>query len=144
MFRDVKIVGIDLERCEPIEGLGRMQRVILMLSRTPSEYWCYAFNALWREQIYSAKRHAIADFSEIAITCLPEELDQFHMPHLKKVIEAANYAARARYEAARQIIAARQDRITGTVPAYYQHSIQPWRERPSRTLHWRCSGRTRS
>lgn len=99
VFNDITLLGVDSERSVPLKNAGRMSRVILGFSSAAPESWCNEFNTLWREQIYSTKRHATASRYEVEITCLLEELERDHLPYLRAVMQQVNYSYRSRHAA---------------------------------------------
>ena len=101
IFNDITLIGVDSERSVPPVSSGRMSRVVLGFSSAAPESWCNEFNTLWREQIYSTKRHATASRYEVEITCLLEELERDRLPYMRAVMQQVNDSYRSRYAASK-------------------------------------------
>jgi hypothetical protein len=94
-FDDIVILGIDQDASSRIDERSALFDVVLKLSASAPWEWASYFNGCWEREFYMLKRHAEVAGSRITITCVPEELEQEHLPHLNSVIEQTNVAYRA-------------------------------------------------
>ncbi|TCW22128.1 hypothetical protein [Vibrio crassostreae] len=67
-----------------------MYEIVIELSVQAPQIWQEIFNTLWQRNIYMQKRSAFANSYSITITCLPDELQQSHVPELKNVVDQTN------------------------------------------------------
>ncbi|MBL8570942.1 MAG: hypothetical protein JNK84_17875 [Phreatobacter sp.] len=83
------MVGLqDVRDGHPSEG--QMRTVVIQLSEYAPTLWSEHFNSEWAQHIYMMKRRAVAMGNTIEIYCVPSELQDNHIPELKKVIDATN------------------------------------------------------
>ena len=93
-FQDIKIVGMDETASKrPDPNKSRYDIVLTLSASAPSE-WSEYFNKRWADYIYGMKRNAYVYGSKLTIHCAiedaPEDLEQDHLPELKKIIEEIN------------------------------------------------------
>lgn len=94
-FEDITILGIDDKFSSRPDSSSALFDVALKLSASVPWEWANYFNERWGQEFYMMKRHARASGSRITITCVPDELEQDHLPHLNSVIAETNKAFRA-------------------------------------------------
>lgn len=104
-FEDIRLSGFDKSRVTQ----GRtplLWNVPLKLSASPPRGWAEIFESEWRSNIYNMLRRASVVGDSIVIRdCALHEVDKYHVPQLKKVIERTNalyrdYLERAEVEEA--------------------------------------------
>lgn len=94
-FKDIKIAGLDEEASAPREPGSPMFRMHLTLSASAPSAWSQYFNDRWQGHFYMMKRRAEAYGSSIIIECIADELQNDHLPELKKIVADTNTAYRA-------------------------------------------------
>ncbi|MCE4937480.1 hypothetical protein [Aliivibrio fischeri] len=67
-----------------------LYEIVIELSACAPQYWQEIFNHLWQQNFYMMKRDAVAYSYNVTITCVPDELQQSHVPELKRVVEQTN------------------------------------------------------
>lgn len=111
-FHDLKIAGLDEERCYRL-GTGEV-RLYLQLSEKPPVGWSYLFIRAWQSMIHVPERRVGMEDGAIWIECTPAELKSHHLAELESALAQANQqfwsaverrlnAERAQREAARQM-----------------------------------------
>jgi hypothetical protein len=91
-FTDIKIIGMDDAASRPGDLNSAIVNVTFRLSAvTPSE-WANYFNAAWQQHIYMMKRRARVFGRTLEIECVPSEIENDHLPELKKIIAETNRA----------------------------------------------------
>ena len=105
-FSEIKITELDDGASGP-SGPGALMRLVLKLSDTAPYEWCEFFDRAWQQNFYMMKRSAHASGDNIEIICMPEELQNDHIPQLKKVVAETN-ASYAAYGAKQEQLAAEQ------------------------------------
>lgn len=106
-FKDIKIVELDENASHTREHNSRMVNIILILSESAPDAWARHFNNQWQQHFYMMKRDASVSGKRLEIYCLPEELQQYHIPELKSVISKTNLAYRSLVEQAQRDAAER-------------------------------------
>lgn len=89
-FVDISIVGMDDEasyKPDPNKGL---YNVALKLSSDAPYDWANYFNRRWQQHIYMMKREATVSGTTLTVHCVPDELQNDHLPELNKVIAETN------------------------------------------------------
>ncbi|EGQ8527897.1 TPA: hypothetical protein I7264_25790 [Vibrio parahaemolyticus] len=89
MFEPIKLKKVIDEQSRRYEDTALYEIVIELSARAP-QLWQDIFNNLWKRNLYMMKRNAIANSYSITITCVPDELQQSHVPELKRVVEQTN------------------------------------------------------
>jgi hypothetical protein len=87
-FTDLTITGVNKDRSEQVQGA--FYRIFLQLSAHPPGAWAQLFDGLWLHTLYSMKRRAGISGDEVWIECVPEEIKQYHLSELKKVVSQTN------------------------------------------------------
>ena len=93
-FEDITILGLDEESSSRVDSKSALFNVVFKLSATAPWEWANYFNDRWAKEFYMTKRKADASGSAITITCIPDDIEKDHMPHLNKVIADTNSAYR--------------------------------------------------
>jgi hypothetical protein len=88
-FTDIKIVGLDDAASGP-SGQGALVRLSLKLSDSAPSAWSQYFNEAWEQHIYMMKRRASVFGDRLEIVCMPDELQNDHLPELNNVISETN------------------------------------------------------
>lgn len=108
IFEDIKIVEMDENASYKSEPSTKMMHIIFILSESAPYDWAEYFNDRWKQNFYMMKRAAYVSGKRLEIYCVPEELQQYHIPQLKKVIAETNSAYRAHLEQTQRITAERE------------------------------------
>ncbi|MBH5399020.1 hypothetical protein HZZ13_14735 [Bradyrhizobium sp. CNPSo 4010] len=90
-WTDIKIVELDEAATGP-SGQGALVRIVLKLSQSAPSEWAEYFNNAWSQHIYMMKRRASVSGRTLEIVCMPNELEEDHLPELKKIIAETNQA----------------------------------------------------
>ena len=85
----ILIVGMD-EEASGHSRKGALVDIHLKIAPSASVDWCQAFDVAWRNHFYMIKREAHATSDHIIILCVPSELQDKHIPELKKVVATTN------------------------------------------------------
>lgn len=91
---DIKITGLDDKLSTP-SGKGSLLALHFSLSSRPLPVWADTFDKLWKLHVYMKKRHAVCNGTHIVLIALPSEVQDEHLPELKKVIEETNAIVKA-------------------------------------------------
>lgn len=97
-FTDIEIAEFLPDECEPTDR-GALQKLVLKLAPYPPLEWQNYFNAAWEQHLYMSKRRAWVYSDRLAIVAMPNELQNDHIPELKKVVRETNQAYRHHFEA---------------------------------------------
>nr|WP_090441121.1 hypothetical protein [Pseudomonas benzenivorans] len=97
-FEDIKIIELNESESYKSEPNSHMMHVVLTLSASTPYEWSQYFNDRWQQQFYMMKRRASVSGKRLEIYCVPDELQQHHVPELKKVIAETNAAYRGYLE----------------------------------------------
>jgi hypothetical protein len=108
-FEDIKIIAMDDGASYNSEPNTQMMHIVLTLSASAPYEWSQYFNDCWQHQLYMMKRRATASDKRIEIYCVPDELQQHHIPQLNKVIAETNAAYRGYVEKSQRDAAKRAD-----------------------------------
>jgi hypothetical protein len=101
-FTDLAIVGLDDEASFKSDLAKKLFDVHLTLSATPPLEWAASFDSRWVIVLYRKKRRAWVSGDRIVIHCVPEEIEEDHLPQLKRVVAETNHEYR-RYTEARAL-----------------------------------------
>ncbi len=93
-FEDIKIVSLDDKASYKSDPSSALTHVILSLSASAPYEWSNYFNQLWRQQFYPMKRNASVSGKRLEIYCVPDDLQDNHLPELNNVITKTNQAYR--------------------------------------------------
>lgn len=88
-FEPILLKKVIDEQSRRYEDTALYEIVIELSARAPQS-WQDIFNHLWQQNFYMMKRTAVAYSYNITITCVPDELQQNHVPELKRVVEQTN------------------------------------------------------
>lgn len=103
-FEDIKIISVD-DKATYKDGLkAALTHIVLNLSVSAPNKWANDFNQRWSQHIYTMKRKASVYGKQLEISCVPEELQEVHIPELNKVIAQTNQAYRQHLINARKSI----------------------------------------
>lgn len=102
-FEDIKIIAMDDKASYKSDPSTHMVHVVLTLSASAPHEWAEYFNDRWQNQFYMMKRRASVSGKQLEIYCVPDELQQHHIPQLKKVIAETNTAYRSYVEKAQRV-----------------------------------------
>lgn len=89
-FEDIEITGIDDKASSRPDSRMALFDIVLTLSKSAPYEWSEYFDALWQRHIYMMKRSASVSGNRLTIHCVPDELEQYHLPELKRVIAEVN------------------------------------------------------
>jgi hypothetical protein len=79
-----------LDRASGPYGRGELMRLVFRLRPGAPPEWTDRFNLLWRDHVYEGKREARAEVDKLEIVCSPEEIEERHLPELKKIVALTN------------------------------------------------------
>ena len=108
-FEDIKIVSMDDASSHRPDPNMAMFNIVLGLSSSAPHEWASYFNQSWKQHIYMTKRRASVSGRKLEIYCVPDELENDHIPELNKVIVETNNAYKAFLTKQTQQEAARQE-----------------------------------
>ena len=91
-FQAIKIIAFDEKATYQSDPNSELRHVVLILSAVVPPAWSKYFNACWTSHLYMKKRKASASGDRLTIYCVPDELQNFHIPELNKVIAETNRA----------------------------------------------------
>lgn len=91
-FEDVEIAGLDKERSRRSSGkASELFDLYLELEPSPPPAWGRIFDQIWERKLYSTmKRDARAVGGHIRISCVPDELEDTHLPALREAVADTN------------------------------------------------------
>jgi hypothetical protein len=98
-FTDLAIVGLDDEASFKSDLAKNLFDVHLALSATPPREWAAHFDRRWITVLYRLKRRAWVSGNRIVIHCVPEEIEEDHLPQLKRAVAETNHEYRKYAEA---------------------------------------------
>ncbi|HEY5911176.1 MAG TPA: hypothetical protein VJA21_11290 [Verrucomicrobiae bacterium] len=87
-FEQIRITDLDVDLTQPSQEGAGFQRLYLKLSAEPPAEWVTLFEQERRFPRHSKWRNAWVVGTHIVIECVPEDLEQFGLNHLKE--DAAN------------------------------------------------------
>ena len=93
-FEDIKIVAFDDHATYRSDPNSALMHVVLTLSASAPCEWSDYFNQRWKSHFYMKKRNASVSGKHLEIYCVPDELQEDHIPELNKVIAETNQAYR--------------------------------------------------
>ena len=89
-FEDIRIVDFDEELSYNPDPSRDLYEMYVELSDTPPAEWQRIFDAEWEHQLYSMRRRARIEGKHVVIRCVPEEVEQHHLPKLKESVKSSN------------------------------------------------------
>ncbi|HEY6984859.1 MAG TPA: hypothetical protein VH375_02165 [Rhodanobacteraceae bacterium] len=109
-FDDIEIVDLDVAKTTWSRVHSSMRTVYLRLSREPDVAWTRQFLEE-RGKRMNPKRHGLwIEDSYIVIDCFVDEIEQFHLPDLRRSIDFANARSRERIDRTReQLVESQED-----------------------------------
>ncbi|KNH27953.1 hypothetical protein [Pseudomonas farris] len=93
-FEDIKIVSLDDKASYKSDPSSALMHVVLSLSASAPYEWSNYFNQRWLQQFYMMKRNASVSGKRLEIYCVPDDLQNDHIPELNKVIAETNHVYR--------------------------------------------------
>ncbi|MFA5924797.1 MAG: hypothetical protein WC856_26520 [Methylococcaceae bacterium] len=93
-FKAINIVSLDDTASSSSDPNSTLVNIVLNLSSSAPHEWASYFNERWQSHIYMMKRRASVSGNRLNIYCVPEELQNDHLPELKTIIEETNQAYR--------------------------------------------------
>lgn len=109
-FQAIKIIAFDDKATHQSDPNSALRNVVLILSAFAPADWSKHFNACWTSHLYMKKRKASASGNRLMICCVPDELQNDHIPELNKVIAETNLAYQKYLIDAKCAAAARAER----------------------------------
>ena len=91
-FEDIRIISMDDAASRRTDPNLALVNIVLNLSSSAPHEWASYFNQLWQQHIYMMKRKAQVSGKRLEIYCVPDELQENHIPELNKVINETNVA----------------------------------------------------
>jgi hypothetical protein len=89
-FEEIRITDLDVDLTQPSQEKTGFRRLYLKLSRVPPPEWVKIFEQERRFPSRPIWRNAWVVGPYIVIDCVPEELEQFGLNHLKKDVANTN------------------------------------------------------
>jgi len=89
-FEEIRITDLDVGLTQPSQEAPGFRRLYLKLSEEPSPEWVKIFEQERRFPSRPVWRKAWILGAHIVIECIPEELAQFQLNHLKEDVTNAN------------------------------------------------------
>jgi len=89
-FKDIKVVGLNVEATQPSGRGGALREMHLQLSDTPPGPWSEIFRNEHQLPRHSMWREAWISGDHIIVDCVPEELKGDHLPYLKEDVANTN------------------------------------------------------
>ena len=86
----IRIIDLDVALTEPSQEAPGFQRLFLRLSEAPSPGWIKIFEQERRFPAHQIWRNAWVAGAHIVVECIPEELKQSHLNHLKEDVATTN------------------------------------------------------
>jgi hypothetical protein len=88
LFEEIRITDLDVDLTQPSQEARGFRRLYLKLSGEPPPEWVRIFEQERRFPRDRIWRNAWVIGAHIVVECIPEELEQSHLNHLKE--DAAN------------------------------------------------------
>jgi hypothetical protein len=89
-FEEIRITDFDVALTRPSQEAPGFQRLYLKLSQEPPRQWVKIFEQERRFPRHPVWRKAWVVGAHIVVECVPEELEQFQLNHLKEDVATAN------------------------------------------------------
>lgn len=95
MPESIEIIDLDLARSRNPDPSKAMYDMYLVLSGTPDTNWRQIFDYEYASVLHNMKRRAQVRGEFIVVHCPPDEVEKYHMPHLRQTVKNTNekYAA---------------------------------------------------
>jgi hypothetical protein len=89
-FEEIRIIDLDIDLTQPSQEAPGFRRLYLKLSEEPSPEWVKIFEQERRFPPHQIWRKAWVLGAHIVVECVPEELEQFQLNHLKEDVATVN------------------------------------------------------
>ena len=89
-FEKIRITDLDVDLTQPSDEAPGFRRLYLKLSEEPSPEWVKIFEQERRFPPHRIWRNAWVIGRHIVVECVPEELEQFQLNHLKEDVATVN------------------------------------------------------
>ena len=89
-FEEIRITDLDVDLTQPSQEAPGFRRLYLKLSEEPSPEWVRIFERERRFPPHRIWRNAWVFGAHIVVECVPEELEQFQLNHLKQDVATVN------------------------------------------------------
>lgn len=89
-FEEIRITDLDVDLTQPSQEAPGFRRLYLKLSKEPSPEWVKIFEQERRFPPHQRWRNAWVLGPHIVVECVPEELEQFQLNHLKEDVANVN------------------------------------------------------
>lgn len=96
-FEDLKIVDLCVEKSKNSKN-NALRQIYLELSSNAPREWINQFNEQRKSPRHSMWRKAWIEGKYIVIECVPEEIEQYHLPYLKEDVANSNRKYREHIE----------------------------------------------
>ena len=89
-FEEIRITDLDVDLTQPSQEAPGFRRLYLKLSEEPPTEWIKIFEQERRFPPHQVWRKAWVLGAHIVVECVPEELEQFQLNHLKEDVSTVN------------------------------------------------------
>ena len=89
-FADIRIPGLDFDATGRSQTAPNLRLVYFPLSAEPPQVWKDLFDAERQAPRHKVWRRAWIQFDAIVVDCIPEELEEYHLPDLKQDVASSN------------------------------------------------------
>ena len=89
-FEEIRITDLDVDLTQPSDKASGFRRLYLTLSEEPSPEWVKIFEQERRFPPHQVWRKAWVLGAHIVVECVPQELEQFQLNHLKEDVATVN------------------------------------------------------
>ena len=89
-IEEIRITDLDVDLTQPSQEAPGFRRLYLKLSEEPSSEWVKIFEQARRFPPHRIWRNAWVIGRHIVVECVPEELEQFQLNHLKEDVATVN------------------------------------------------------
>jgi hypothetical protein len=90
LFEQIRITDLDVDLTQPSQEMPGFRRLYLKLSREPPPEWIKIFEQERRFPPHLVWRKAWVIGAHIVVECVPQELEQFQLNHLKEDVATVN------------------------------------------------------
>ena len=89
-FKDIIIVGLDVDKTQPSDKASGLRHMFLRLSERPGNDWVKIFEGERSFARQSMWRDAWIEGNYIVVDCVPEEIEKYHLKDLKEDVSNSN------------------------------------------------------
>ena len=89
-FEEIRITDLDVDLTQPSDEAPGFRRLYLKLSEEPPPEWVKIFEQERRFPPQRTWRNAWVVGAHIVVECVPQELEQFQLNHLKEDVATVN------------------------------------------------------